>query len=148
MQSFANGFTNAMQMSAVVLGNVLDVAAGIGGFVADNWGVLEPIVWGVVGSLGAYLIVAGIVNTINGISAGITATKAAATAMETGATFAATAAQYGLNTALAACPITWIIAAILAVIVILFVACNAIAKTTGAAKSGIGIIVGALAVAG
>jgi hypothetical protein len=148
MQSFANGFTNAMQMTAVVLGNVLDVAAGIGGFVADNWGVLEPIVWGVVGSLGAYLIVAGIVNTINGISAGITATKAAATAMETGATFAATAAQYGLNTALAACPITWIIAAIVAVIAILFVACNAIAKTTGAAKSGLGIIVGALAVAG
>ena len=148
MQSFANGFMDTMQITAAVLGNVLDVAAGIGGFVADNWGVLEPILWGVVGALGAYLIVAGIVNTINGISAGITATKAAATAMETGATFAATAAQYGLNTALAACPITWIIAAILAVIVILFVACNAIAKTTGAAKSGLGIIVGALAVAG
>lgn len=148
MQSFANGFTNAMQVTAGVLGNVLDVAAGIGGFVADNWGVLEPILWGVVGALGAYLIVEGIVNTVNAISAGIKATKAAATLMETGTTFAATVAQKGFNAALAACPITWIIAAILAVIVILFVACNAIAKTTGAAKSGLGIIVGALAVAG
>lgn len=148
MQSFANGFMNTMQITAAVLGNVLDVAAGIGGFVADNWEVLEPILWGVVGALGAYLIVAGIVNTINFASAAIDAIRAGIKGTVTLATLAETAAQKGLNAALLACPVTWIIAAIIAIIVILFVAANAIAKTTGAAKSGLGIIMGALATAG
>lgn len=41
---------------------------------------------------------------------------AASLAMEAGATFAATAAQYGFNAALLACPITWIIILIIALI--------------------------------
>ena len=41
---------------------------------------------------------------------------AASLAMEAGATFSATAAQYGFNAALLACPITWIIILIIALI--------------------------------
>lgn len=148
MQDFANGFTNAMQIAGGALGEVIDVAAGIGGFLADNWSIFEPIIWGVVGALGAYLIIAGIVNTINAISAGIDLARAGIKGTVTLATLAETAAQHGLNAALLACPVTWIIAAIIAIIVILFVVVNAIAKTTGAAKSGLGIITGALFTAG
>lgn len=150
-ESFMNGInavSSAFINAGTIMLDILNVMGDTVSFVADNWDVLSPIVWTVVGALTAYATIAGIVNIINGISAGITATKAAADMMETGATFAATAAQYGLNTALAACPITWIILGIVAIIAILLVVCNAIAKTTGAAKSGLGIIVGALAVAG
>lgn len=150
-ESFMNGInavSSAFINAGTIMLDILNVMGDTVSFVADNWDVLSPIVWGIVGALTAYATIAGIVNIINGISAGITATKAAADMMETGATFAATAAQYGLNTALAACPITWIILGIVAIIAILLVVCNAIAKTTGAAKSGLGVIVGALAVAG
>lgn len=150
-EAFMNGInavSSAFINAGTIMLDILNVMGDTVSFVSDNWDVLAPIVWGVVGALTAYATIAGIVNIINGISAGITATKAAADMMETGATFAAAAAQHGLNAALLACPVTWIIAAIIAIIVILLVVCNTIAKTTGVAKSGLGIIVGALAVAG
>ena len=68
--------------------------------------------------------------------------------MQSGATFTATAAQTGFNAALLACPITWIIIAVIALIAILVALCNKIAEVTGVTQSGLGIIVGALAVAG
>ena len=150
-EAFMNGInavSSAFINAGTIMLDILNVLGDTVSFVSDNWDVLAPIVWTVVGALTAYATIAGIVNIINGISAGVTATKAAADMMASGATFAATAAQHGLNAALAACPITWIILGIVAIIAILLVVCNAIAKTTGAAKSGLGIIVGALAVAG
>lgn len=47
-----------------------------------------------------------------------------------------------INAALAACPITWIIVLIIALIAIIFAVCNAIAKMTGIANSGFGVITG------
>lgn len=84
----------------------------------------------------------GIVNAITAISAAIDATKAAADALAAGQTFLWTVQQYGLNAALAACPITWIIVLIIALIAIIFAVCNAIAKMTGIANSGFGVITG------
>ena len=79
---------------------------------------------------------------ITAISAAIDATKAAADALAAGQTFLWTVQQYGLNAALAACPITWIIVLIIALIAIIFAVCNAIAKMTGIANSGFGVITG------
>lgn len=75
------------------------------------------------------------------------ADKAAAYMILTGSTWAAATAQYGLNGAMYACPIVWIIILIIALIAIIMTLCNWIAQATGAANSGIGIIVGVLAVA-
>lgn len=141
-QNFANGAIENMGMVAMVVLDIFDLIGMTGTFLADNWSIISPIIYGVVAALTAYLIIAGIVNTINAISAGIEATKAAAQMMATGATFAETAAQYGLNAALAACPLTWIIILIIALIAIIFAACNAIAKMTGVANSGFGVICG------
>lgn len=150
-ESFMNGI-NAVSSAFINAGTImlyiLNVMGDTVSFVADNWGVLEPIVWGVVGALGAYAVVLGIGTAAMGIYSAATGIATAFTSGWTFATFAETAAQHGLNAALAACPITWIILGIVAIIAILLVVCNAIAKTTGAAKSGLGIIVGALAVAG
>lgn len=54
------------------------------------------------------------------------------------------AAQYGLNAALAACPITWIVVAVIALVAAIYAACSAIAKFTGIANSGFGVIAGGI----
>ena len=74
---------------------------------------------------------------INGVTA-------ASEAMAAGATFLWTVQQYGLNAALMACPITWIILLIIALIAIIFAVCQAIAKLTGIANSGFGVITGGI----
>lgn len=141
-QTFIQGAIEAMATLANILLNVFDLAVSIGTFIGDNWSIIEPIVYGIVAALTAYIAISAIVAAINGIMAMAEGVKAAAQMMATGATFAETAAQQGLNAALMACPLTWIIMLILALIVVIFAVCNAIAKMTGIANSGFGVITG------
>lgn len=141
-QTFIQGAIEAMATLANILLNVFEVAASVWAFIGDNWSIIAPIIYGVIAALGAYLAIMGIVNAITAISAAIDATKAAADALAAGQTFLWTVQQYGLNAALAACPITWIIVLIIALIAIIFAVCNAIAKMTGIANSGFGVITG------
>ena len=141
-QTFIQGAIEAMATLANILLNVFEIAASVGAFIGDNWSIIAPIMYGVIAVLGAYLAIMGIVNAITAISAAIDATKAAADALAAGQTFLWTVQQYGLNAALAACPITWIIVLIIALIAIIFAVCNAIAKMTGIANSGFGVITG------
>lgn len=134
-QTFIQGAIEAMATLANILLNVFDLAVSIGTFIGDNWSIIAPIVYGIVAALTAYI-------AISAISAAIDATKAAADALAAGQTFLWTVQQYGLNAALAACPITWIIVLIIALIAIIFAVCNAIAKMTGIANSGFGVITG------
>lgn len=134
-QTFIQGAIEAMATLANILLNVFDLAVSIGTFIGDNWSIIAPIVYGIVAALTAYIAISAIVAAINGV-------KAAAQMMATGVTFAETAAQQDLNAALMACPLTWIIMLILALIVVIFAVCNAIAKMTGIANSGFGVITG------
>lgn len=135
-----DGALNALATITALASGILDVFVNIGSAVVDNWSVIEPIAWGLVAALVAYNAVALITQAINGAVALSAGVKAAAEMMSTGATFAATAAQYGLNAALLACPITWIVAGTIAL-------CNCIAKTTGVAATGFGVITGGINVA-
>lgn len=141
-QTFIQGAIEAMATLANILLNVFDLAVSIGTFIGDNWSIIAPIVYGIVAALTAYIAISAIVAAINGVMAMVEGVKAAAQMMATGATFAETAAQQGLNAALMACPLTWIIMLILALIVVIFAVCNAIAKMTGIANSGFGVITG------
>lgn len=134
-QTFIQGAIEAMATLANILLNVFDLAVSIGTFIGDNWSIIAPIVYGIVAALTAYIAISAIVAAID-------ATKAAADALAAGQTFLWTVQQYGLNAALAACPITWIIVLIIALIAIIFAVCNAIAKMTGIANSGFGVITG------
>lgn len=145
--TFANGAITALGTVASVASGLLDIVVGIGSFMVDNWSWISPIVWGLVAAFVAYNSVALITNAVNGIIAISTAAKAAAEMMSTGATFAATAAQHGLNAALLACPVTWIVLAVLALVVAIVALCNWIAKTTGVASSFFGVITGGINVA-
>lgn len=138
------GVINGLAMLASVATGVLDLLINGASFVVDNWSWISPIVYGLVAAFIAYNAVALITNGINAAMALAEGVKAAALMMSTGATFAQTAAQYGLNAALAACPITWIVVAVIALVAAIYAACSAIAKFTGIANSGFGVIAGGI----
>lgn len=151
VQMFGQTVENTLDTVAWYMGMVVDLAMNIGNamteagsFVSDNWGVIAPIIYGVVAALAAYALIAGVVAVINGVSAAAQAVHNAQTAMATGATFAYTASQYGLNAALLACPLTWIILLISALVVVIVLVCAHIAKMGGTAQTAFGVFCGAV----
>lgn len=117
-QTLAYGMINAFGGIVSILGNVFDLVVNIGSYIVDNWSWIAPIIMGIVTALLLYKAATIAITVVEGIRAAATGVLAAAQALQTGATFAATAAQYGLNAALWACPITWIIALVIALIVV------------------------------
>lgn len=143
-QTFASNAVDALVIVVGMLMTIMEVAGMVGSFIGDNWSIIEPIVLGIVTALGLYTAALILNNTIQGISAMMAGVKAAAEMMEAGATFTATAAQHGFNAALMACPLTWIILLIIAVIAAIYAVASAIAKMTGIANSGFGVITGGI----
>ncbi len=80
---------------------------------------VAPIILGIVGAYVAFNIISGITSGILTIQALAHGIAGAAEMLHAGKTMAATAAQWGLNSALLACPITWIVILIMALIVAL-----------------------------
>ena len=153
-QNFVNNAITGLSTVAGIALEIFDLLVGVASAVADNWSWLSPIIYGVAAALVVYYTALGIYNGIQLISNGIKAAAAlqekihaASLAMETGATFAATAAQYGFNAALYACPITWIIILIIALIALFYAAVAAVNKFAGTSVSATGIICGAFMVA-
>ena len=95
------------------------------------------------GVLSYYAIQAGIAAVRTVIAAGAMAVKAAADWIETAAILAMIVAQEGLNAALYACPLTWIIGLIVAVIAVFFLAVEVINYFCDTNISVLGIVVGA-----
>ena len=95
------------------------------------------------GVMAFYAIQAGIAAGRTIIAAGAMAIKAVADWAETAALLAMIVAQEGLNAALYACPLTWIIGLIVAVIVVIDLAVEAINYFCEANISVLGIVVGA-----
>lgn len=147
-ETVTDGIVSGLATIAAAAGVVLDLLISGGSLVVDNWSWLEPIVWGLVAAFVAYNTVALITNGLNAATALAEGVKAAALAMSTGATFAATVAQYGLNAALLACPITWIVLLIIALVAAFYAAVAAINHFAGTSLSATGIVMGAFAVAG
>ena len=146
-QAFATNAVGALSMVAMCLLDIMNFAGMVVSFISDNWSTIAPIVWGIVAALGAYAIASAIVNTANKIHAISESVKAAKQTMASGATLAETAAQHGLNAALMACPLTWIILLIIAVVAAIYAVVAAINKITGSTISATGIIVGVLTTA-
>ena len=155
---FANGLAILVELATQLVNGALLVASAF----QDNWGWIAPIVWGIVAAFTAYQIALGVVNGIQAIhnaqlgwtavqaykAAAANTTLAAAEQAKAMAAAAATAAQYGFNAALLACPVTWIVAAVLALIVILYALVGIINQVAGTSISATGLITGAVAVAG
>lgn len=118
VQKGLNKMISALAIMAAIALDVFGIICDIYNFIADNWSVIGPIVMGIVTALLLYKAVTIAITVVEGIRAVATGILAAAQMLQSGATFAATAAQHGLNAALWACPITWIIALILVLIVV------------------------------
>lgn len=138
-------------------------------WLSANWSVLQPVLLGIIALvttytsvLAAHAVMQGISNAIE-LVAEIQAYKTAtallanvnaqllATSTEYAlavATAQATVAQAGFNTALLACPLTWIVAAIIIVIAAIYLIVAAINKTQHTAYSATGVVAGIFATLG
>lgn len=144
------------------MGFVVGIATDVGGFlgdagslIVDNWSLIAPVIGGVGTALLLYIGYLAAVKTAEMIATGVkiayciaSFAHAAATGGVVTATASATAAQYGLNAALLASPITWILIIIIAIIAAIYLVVAAINKVTGSSISATGVIVGALSVVG
>ena len=125
---------------------------------AGNWSILEPVVIGMAKAVNLYdyaMKICAIVQKLANIQAFIQARallsniNLQAVAINTQyalavATAQATVAQSSFNTALLACPITWIILAVIALVALLYTVVAVINKVKGTSVSATGIIVGSL----
>lgn len=155
MRTALTGVMNALSGAATVALNVIDVMVTGGAFIVDNWSMIAPVIIGVGTALAVYNGVLILHNAYEAASNGlkmIAAIRAVAhgtaTAAETAATTGASAAQIAFNAALYACPLTWIVLAIIAVIAAIYLIVAAINKVQGTTYSATGVICGAVATAG
>lgn len=162
VQSFGQTVENVLGSVADSMGIVIDWGMRIGDtfssagtFISENLGTIAPIIGAIAA---AYIVYNGALlayNTIGAIANGIRAIGVASAALHAGLTFseaaaAATAAgaQSGFNAALLACPLTWIIIAIIALIAVIIILANHFSGAGHIAQSAFGAIVGAAAAAG
>ena len=146
-QQVTTALINGLVGVANIASSVLDILISIASVIVDNWSWIQPIIMGIVAAMLIYNGVALATNIIMGIQATIKAVHAAKTAMEAGATFTATAAQWGLNAALYACPLVWIILLIIALVALFYAAVAAVNHFAGTSISATGSICGAFMVA-
>lgn len=134
------GITNRLLMASRPLLNFINI-------LANNWSIIQPVILGIAAAILIYNAVMGIgwLLTLQNIIAKVA--DATATVMATVALVAMTFAQQGLNAALAMCPITWIIVAIIVLITILYVAVAALNKWAGTSLNATGMVCGAFMVA-
>ena len=118
-----SGVTEALEFVINVLARVLEKAAAVAQYFHDNWSQIEPIITPIAIAIG--LVVAAIVAYK--VAMGI-----------------ATVAQWLFNSALYACPVFWIIAAIILIIALIYGLVGAINDVQGTSMSATGIICGSV----
>lgn len=97
---------------------ILELIEGIS-WLIDVLEPVAPVILGIVGAYVAFNIIAAITNGVLGIMSIAHGIAGAAEMLHAGKTMAATAAQWGLNSALLACPIVWVVVLIMALLVAL-----------------------------
>lgn len=157
-QAVSNAFSGMinsgdLQVIADAIGGTLTVAAYVAigaikglstvlGFLRDNMYWLKPLFIAGAVALGVYTAALIAYKVATGLAAIATKVKAAAEMMSTTATFAATAAQHGFNAALLACPITWIVLAVLLLVAALYAGIAALNHFAGTSISATGVVAG------
>ena len=161
-QQVTTALINGLAGVANVASSLLDILISVASVIVDNWGIIQPLVLGIAAAMllyNGYLIANNAITAISNAQKGLAAvqaykaavantTLAATEKAEAMAKASATAAQYGFNAALLACPLTWILLIIIAVIAAIYMIVAAINKLTGSTISATGIICGVVAVAG
>lgn len=159
-----NGIVNSdrvkqfVNMSVVLIGKLtsvlsssIELIAGIGAAIYDNWSLIAPVLGTVVAGITAYNVALGVIAVKTAIVKGATLAYNLALiaqnvlhGVNNTALIASTAAQWGLNAAMLACPVTWIVGGIMLAVGALYLGVAAFNKFTGATLSATGIITGAI----
>lgn len=154
VQGLVNGAAAGIAVVAGIALELLDLLADVADAAADNWSLLVPIIGGAAGALAVYygwlLLTESAQKAASAAEAVLTGAKILAVpvyAILTGATMAEVAAQWGLNAAMYACPIVWIIILIIALIALFYEAVAIINHLAGTSVSATGLICGAFMVA-
>lgn len=152
LMAFATNAGRSIGTVANIIITVFDRTAQLGGFIANNWAMIAPVIGAVLTIMALYnaaLIVNNTIQAVSNMLKTVAAVQAvahgSATAAEAAATTGLTASQMAFNAALYACPLTWILVIIIAIIAVLFGAAAAIDYTTESSVSAVGVIAGALA---
>lgn len=144
------------------MGDVVDVAVSISDFFVDNWSIIAPIIGGIVTAVGLYTAaltantVAQVIHSAQEVVAAAAKYRHARAVLantmahdaETLAVARDTVAQTSFNAVLLACPITWVAACIIIIIAGLMAFSAWLAKTSGAAQTGFGIMCGVISLTG
>ncbi len=149
IEGIVQGITIGLEYLLGVLSWVLQEAINFAQAVIDNWSWISPVIYGAV--YYGWQLAVNAVTAISTIQKRLAAIQAvahgAATAAETAATVGLTEAQLSLNAAIYACPLTWVIVIIIALIAIIYAAVAAVNHFAGTTVSATGIICGAFMVA-
>lgn len=122
-QTFVNGAIEALATLSNIVLNIFDFVGTVGNFIADNWSVISPIVYGIAAALAVYYGWQLLCAAASGIMH---------------------IAQLALNAVMMANPVMLVVLGIIALIAVIFAVCSAIAKMTGVANSGFGVIMGCI----
>ena len=149
-QSFSNTMIVGISLISQALGWIITQALNLANIFAQNWSIISPVILGIVGALTLYktaVLGLAIANSIALLSQKWFDFQLAQTAimhdLATGATWRQIIAQYGLNAALYACPLTWVVLGIIAVISAVFILVAVYNHFAGTSISVISLAVGA-----
>lgn len=154
-QSITNGVSSGIQILSSGAVQAMDMLGQATLFTQENLWWLIPAIGSVTAAMVAYKgavltynAVQGISNTLKSLSILWSAAHGAAITSEMAATTGMTTAQLGFNASLLACPITWVIVGIMALIAAVYIVIGAINKFEGTSISATGVIAGAFSVLG
>lgn len=124
-----------------------DAMEGFIDFCVTAWPMISPFIWAAVAALGAYVAAQGLANGLSLISAARFGAQAIGVGLyalamwaTTGATWAETTAMLGLNSAMYASPITWIVGLVLVLIAAFYAGTAAVNHFAGTSISATGLI--------
>ena len=142
IQAVIGGITTGFGFMLGLLSWLAEGALYFAQMIVDNWSWISPILYGIIAALAVYstTMILAWLSTLK--SAAATAWKTVCDWAETAAIIALIVAQDGLNAAFSACPITWLIILVIALIAAFYAVIAAINKLTGSSVSATGVICG------
>nr|DAL33918.1 MAG TPA_asm: tail tape measure [Caudoviricetes sp.] len=153
-QAFTNTIIVCVSLIAQALGWVITQALNIANVFAQNWSIIAPAVYGVVAAIAIYsLALAGMWAWEKLVAASKFVVMFAQMLLNTQTVEGYKSlvlyalGQWGVNEAMLACPIFWVVAGIIALVVALFVGVAVFNHFANTSISAVGVVAGAISVA-
>lgn len=153
-QAFVNAIIVGVSLIAQALGWVITQALNIANVFAQNWSIIAPAVYGVVAAIAIYsLALAGMWAWEKLVAASKFVVMFAQMLLNTQTVEGYKSlvlyalGQWGVNEAMLACPIFWVVAGIIALVVALFVGVAVFNHFANTSISAVGVVAGAISVA-